>query len=83
MMYDNGSLVNIPGAVNVEYQINEEEIGDRERMSALTLLNSQPSDAGEYVCVSRNNVTYARESATLVIQGNFSPNRCPKVIMLL
>ena len=69
MMYDNGSLVNIPGAANVDYQISKEEIGDRERMGTLTLLNSQPSDAGDYVCVGRNNVTYAQESATLVVQG--------------
>ena len=69
MMYDNGSLVNIPGAANADYQIIEEEIGDRELMGTLTLLNSQPSDAGQYVCIGRNNVTYARESATLVVQG--------------
>ena len=69
MMYDNGSLVNIPGAANVDYQISEEEIGDRERMGTLTLLDSQPSDAGDYVCVGRNNVTYAQESATLVVHG--------------
>ena len=69
MMYDNGSLVDIPGAANVDYQISEEEIGDRERMSNLTLLDSQPSDSGQYVCVGRNNVTYAQESATLAVQG--------------
>ena len=61
--------MNIPGAANVDYQIIEEEIGERERMGTLTLLNSQPSDAGDYVCIGRNNITYARESATLVVQG--------------
>ena len=69
MMNDNGSLVNIPGAANVDYQISEEEIGGRERMSALTLLDSQPSDAGEYVCVGINNIAHAQESGTLVVQG--------------
>ena len=63
--------MDIPGAANVDYQISEEDIGDRERMGTLTLLNSQPSDAGDYVCASINNVTYAQESATLVVQGNF------------
>ena len=61
--------MNIPGAANVDYQISEEETGERERMSTLTLLNSQPSDSGDYVCVGRNNVTYAQESATLIVQG--------------
>ena len=73
MVYDNGSLMNIPGAANMDYQKIEEEIGDRERMSTLTLLDSQPSDAGDYVCVGRNNVTYSQESATLIIQGISSP----------
>ena len=61
--------MDIPGAANVDYQISEEEIGDRERFSTLTLTNSQPSDAGDYICIGRNNVTYAQESATLVVQG--------------
>ena len=61
--------MNIPGSSNVDFQISEEEAGDRERMGTLTLLDSQPSDAGDYVCVGRNNVTYAHESATLVVQG--------------
>ena len=69
MMYDNRSLVNIPGSSNVDYQISEEETGEREQMGTLALLNSQPSDAGDYVCIGRNNVTYARESATFVVQG--------------
>lgn len=65
----NGSLVNIPGSVGVDYEISEEEIGDRDLSSVLTIIDSQPSDAGQYMCVARNDVTSIQESATLTVHG--------------
>ena len=61
--------MDIPGTVNMDYEIIEEEIGDRERMSTLTIVNSEPSDAGQYACVAMNNVTYTLELARLTVHG--------------
>ena len=63
--------MNIPGAANMDYLISEMEIGSRDRMSVLTLLNSQPPDAGRYVCVATNNVTSSMEAASLNVNGEF------------
>ena len=63
--------MDIPGSANVDYEIIEEEIGNRDRMSVLTLLNSQPSDAGRYVCLATNNVTSSMEAASLNVNGEF------------
>ena len=70
MLYDNRSqLVDIPGEATIDYVIMEEDSGDRDRMSILTLFDSQPSDAGRYACVAINNVTSTQESALLIVQG--------------
>ena len=37
------------------YRIEEWEIGDRERRNNLTILGTQPSDAGAYACVAETD----------------------------
>ena len=61
--------MDIPGAANMDYQKIEEEIGDRDRMSTLTIFNSEPSDAGQYACVTMSNITFTLEIAHLTVQG--------------
>ena len=49
--------------------IVEQEIGDRERRSMLTILNSQPSDAGGYACVAMNEPGSVMLQANLTVHG--------------
>ena len=51
------------------YRIEEWEIGDRERRSNLTILGSQPSDAGGYACVAVNVPGNVMLQATLTVHG--------------
>ena len=51
------------------YRIEEQEIGDRERRSMLTILDSQPSDAGGYACVAINEPGSVMVQATLTVHG--------------
>ena len=51
------------------YRIEEWEIGDRERRSNLTIVGTQPSDAGAYACVARNEPGNATQQATLRVHG--------------
>ena len=51
------------------YRIEEQEIGDRERRSNLTILGTQPSDASGYACVAVNELGTDREEATLTVHG--------------
>lgn len=62
-------LVGIYGSAGIDYVISEKVIGDRGLRSTVTLIGSKPSDAGQYVCVARNNVTYVQESAFLEVYG--------------
>ena len=45
------------------------EIGDRERRSNLTIIGTQPSDAGAYGCVTVNEPGDTAEQATLIVHG--------------
>ena len=56
------------------YRIEEQEIGDRERRSNLTVLGTQPSDASGYVCVAVNEPGTDREQATLTVHGKQKKN---------
>ena len=49
--------------------IEEQEIGDRERRSMLTILGSQPSDAGGYACGAVNEPRSVMLQATLTVYG--------------
>ena len=45
------------------------EIGHRERRSNLTILGTQPSDAGAYGCVAMNEAGIDMDQATLTVHG--------------
>ena len=49
--------------------IEEQENGNRKRMSDLTIIGVQPSDAGVYVCVARNELGSIMGQATLTVHG--------------
>ena len=51
------------------FTFEEQEIGDRERRSNLTILGTQPSDADVYICMAINEPGTATEQATLTIHG--------------
>ena len=51
------------------YRIEEQEIGDRERKSNLTILGTQPSDTGGYACVAVNEAGNVMLQATLTVHG--------------
>ena len=53
------------------HRVEEWEIGDRERRSNLTILGTQPSDAGGYACVARNEPGSVMQQATLTVHGEF------------
>ena len=51
------------------YRIEEQEIGDREKRSNLTIVGTQPSDAGAYACMAVNEPGSATQQATLTVHG--------------
>ena len=54
------------------FVIVEQEIGDRERITMLTILGSQPSDTGGYACVARNEPGSVMLQATLTVHGELT-----------
>ena len=54
---------------SVNFTIEEQEIGDRGRRSNLTILDTQPSDAGAYACMAVNEPGTDAEQATLTVHG--------------
>jgi len=52
-----------------DFTIEDMEIGDRERRSNLTIIGTQPSDAGAYGCVAANEPGTSAEQATLTVHG--------------
>ena len=54
---------------SVDVMIVEQEIDNRERRSMLTILGSEPSDAGGYACVARNEPGSVMLQATLTVHG--------------
>ena len=56
-------LQNQPGL----YRIEEQEIGNRERRSNLTIIGTQSSDAGSFACVAVNEPGNAMQQATLTV----------------
>ena len=51
------------------FTIVEQEIGDRERRSNLTIVGTEPSDAGDYGCVAVNEPGTNAVNATLTVHG--------------
>jgi len=54
---------------SAEFSIQEQEVGDRERRSSLTIIGTQPSDASAYDCWAVNEPGAIVESATLTVHG--------------
>jgi len=54
---------------SVEFSIVEQEMGDRESRSTLTIIGTQPSDAGAYDCRAMNEPGVIVESTTLTVHG--------------
>ena len=52
-----------------DFIIEDMEIGDRERRSNLTIVGTQPSDAGAYGCEATNEPGSSTEQATLIVHG--------------
>ena len=63
-----GNLTQVVHDVN-KYIISDTEIETRELNSRLSVRLTQPSDAGEYVCVAENEVSNTSATATLVVHG--------------
>ena len=63
---------NIQECVNVSIArvtVSENEIGDKELMSNLTLSNLLPSDATDYFCAAQNAINAVMSNATLIVNG--------------
>ena len=56
---------------DVRVTVTEEEMGDRELMSNLTLRSVLPSDAATYVCIAENIVDVEMSNDTLTVNGMF------------
>ena len=65
---DSGMDVDITNELGVT-NIVEQEFGERERMSTLTIVGTQPRDAGNYTCRARNLVEEVDASAILTVHG--------------
>ena len=69
---------------SVEFSIQEEEMGNRERRNNLTIIGTQPSDAGAYNCRAVNVPGAIAESATLTVHGELcTPPWCVHITHLL
>ena len=49
--------------------VTENENGDRELMSNLTVTNVYPSDAATYICIAENVVDIDKSNGTLTVNG--------------
>ena len=56
---------------SADFIIGEELIGAREKRSNLTIIGTQPSDAGTYSCMAVNGPGINVEQATLTVHGNY------------
>ena len=66
---------------SVNFTIEEQEIGDRERRSNLTILGTQTSDAGAYACMAMNEPGTDTGQGTLTVNGK--PDHKPIVAVYL
>jgi len=56
----------------VNVTITEDDLDSRTRQSNLTILQPQPVDAAEYVCVASNELATDMASAVLTVYGRYS-----------
>ena len=54
---------------SADFTIEDMDIGDRKRMSNLTIIGTQPSDAGAYSCVVVNELGNITAQVTLTVHG--------------
>ena len=59
------------------FSIVEQEIGERGRRSNLSIIGTQPFDAGGYGCVAVNEPGTTTEQATLVVHGKLTKDIVP------
>ena len=57
----------------VNVTISDKNLDSRKRQSNLTILQPQPVDAVEYVCVATNQLRSDTASAVLTVYGTFMP----------
>jgi len=62
---------------SADFTIEDMEIGDRERRSNLTIIGTQPSDAGDYRCMAVNEPGTTAEQATLIVYGKLTKDILP------
>ena len=69
---NNGMEIDIIDTEGVE-EIMEQDFGDLERMSTLTIVVTEPRDAGNYTCRARNTVIMGEvaASASLTVHGKW------------
>ena len=56
----------------VNITITDDDLDSRTRQSNLTILQPQPVDAAEYVCVASNELATNMASAVLTVYGRYS-----------
>ena len=54
---------------SADFTIQDMEIGDRERRNNLTVIDTKPSDAGDYFCMAVNEPGIDMDQATLTVHG--------------
>ena len=57
---------------SLEFTIEDMEIGDREMRSSLTIIGTEPSDAGAYDCRAVNEPGIGTDEATLTVHGEIA-----------
>ena len=77
---EDGSLDQIVEATG-EYNIVNVAVGERVRNSTLVVINSQPSDAGTYLCQAEN--VFSTDSATVNLTVYGEPPIATNVIIWL
>jgi len=59
-------------STSTDFIVEDMEVGDRERRSNLTIIGTEPSDAGDYGCVVMNEPGSSTEQATLLVYGKLT-----------
>ena len=68
---------------SLEFTIEDMEIRDRERRSNLTIIGTQPSDAGAYRCEAVNEPGIGTDHTTLTVHGEINKiSMCTMYIVL-
>jgi len=60
-----------------DFTVEDMEIGDWERRSNLTIIGTEPSDAGAYGCMAMNEPGDTAGQATLIVHGKLTKDILP------